>query len=78
MAIISNYQLESSETINLCKMSYTKSVLQLFISALFVGMLFANTQAQNWQLVWSDEFNGDERSRSSSKLICVAVLNGLG
>ncbi len=45
-------------------MSYTKSVLQLFMCVLLTGVFIGNTQAQDWQLVWSDEFDGDELDES--------------
>ena len=40
-------------------MNFLKTACIVTMCLLFAGMMFGNAQAQNWQLVWSDEFDGD-------------------
>ena len=45
-------------------MIFKKTVFHVSMCVLMAGVLFGSVQAQSWQLVWSDEFDGDELDES--------------
>ncbi|TVQ66446.1 MAG: glycosyl hydrolase family protein [Balneolaceae bacterium] len=45
-------------------MNYKKNAFHVLMCVLFTGMLMGKAHAQSWQLVWSDEFDGEELDES--------------